>query len=154
LPRRFFSDLLVLGAGTAALAADWVRTVAKQGKYEDVRQDVADAIINKGLKIDYTGKIGDMLERTGADVGSTKPIYKNAEFFTFCSARLSRLMMEADPLNIASCPYVMFVYEAAVKPGEIIVGYRAPLVQGGEASRKAVGEIDKMLATIAAEAVR
>ena len=67
-----------------------------------------------------------MLERTGADVGSTKKIYANAEFFMFCSAKLSRAMIEADPANVGYCPYVVFLYEAAEKPGEIVVGYRRP----------------------------
>lgn len=134
--------------------AQGLKTYTKKAKFEDVKQDLTDAIVNKGLKIDYNGKIGDMLERTGADVGSSKPIYKGAEFVTFCSAKLSRAMMEADPLNIASCPYVMFVYESVAKPGEVVVGYRQTIARGSSASKKALAEIDKLLDAIAKETAK
>lgn len=145
---------LTAGAGVAPAQAQGLKTYTKKAKLDDVKQDLTDAIVNKGLKIDYNGKIGDMLERTGADVGSSKPIYKGAEFFTFCSAKLSRAMMEADPLNIVSCPYVMFVYESAAKPGEVVVGYRRTIAQGKAASKKALADIDALLDAIAKEAVK
>lgn len=157
--RRAIPSAILIAASAAFAAplpayAQGVKTYVKAGKLDDVKQDLADAIVNKGLKIDYTGKIGDMLDRTGADVGSSKPIYKGAEFVTFCSAKLSRAMMEADPLNIGSCPYVMFVYESVAKPGEIVVGYRQTIQQGNEASRKTLAEIDKLLDAIAKEALK
>ena len=61
--------------------------------------------------IDYVSHTGDMLSRTGADLGATKEIFKAADIFLFCSAVVSRKMMEADPLNIAHCPYSIFVFE-------------------------------------------
>jgi len=39
----------------------------------------------------------------------------------FCSAVLSRKVMEADPMNIAHCPYGIFVTD---KDGKVSVGYR------------------------------
>jgi hypothetical protein len=33
-------------------------------------------------------------------------------------------MMEADPTNIAHCPYGVFVYQLAGPPGTVQVGYR------------------------------
>lgn len=143
-----------MSLATDAALAEAFKSYTKRAKYDDARQDLADAIVNKGLKIDYNGKIGEMLERTGADVGSTKQVYKQAEFFTFCSAKLSRAMMEADPLNIASCPYVMFLYETATKPGEVVIGYRLTAPHGSEASRKALAEIDNLLEGIAKEALK
>jgi hypothetical protein len=57
-----------------------------------------------------------MLKRTAGDVEAGKALYKDAEFFTFCSAVVSRKVMEADIGDIAYCPYVVFAYEAE-KPG-------------------------------------
>jgi hypothetical protein len=57
----------------SALAQD-LKTYGKKGSYEDVKFELNDAIIRRGLAIDYTGHINKMLERTGADVGSTKKI--------------------------------------------------------------------------------
>jgi len=43
---------------------------SKRGKFEDVRDDLKLAIEGKGLVIDYHSFLGNMLERTGKDVGS------------------------------------------------------------------------------------
>lgn len=48
-------------------------------------------------------------------------LFKEADIFVFCSAVVSRKVMEADPMNIAHCPYGIFVADRA---GEVIVGYR------------------------------
>jgi uncharacterized protein (DUF302 family) len=94
------------------------------GDFEDATFGVESGIIDRGLVIDWTSKVGDMLNRTGADVGSSKKIFENADVFQFCSAALSRKMMEADPLNIGFCPYGIFVAEPADGSGKILVGYR------------------------------
>ena len=135
---------------TEAAAADAVTFTRKGASYADVRADLADAIVKEGLKIDYVGNIGAMLQRTGADVGSNQPIYKNAEFLTFCSATLSRAMMEADPTNMAQCPYVVFVYERAATINEVVIGYRKLAVTGRGA--KALEEINALLDRIARNA--
>lgn len=142
-----------LAAPTLALAQE-LRTYSKVAPYADVKFELETAIVGKGLNIGETGAIGRMLERTGPDVGSTTPIFKNAEFITFCSARLSRRMMEADPANIGFCPYVIFIYEAVGKPGETVVGYRRPPLNGSEPSRKALADIDALLDSIVREATQ
>ena len=108
---------------TAGLAiADATSTVySYDGSFDDAAFSVESAIIDKGLNIDYTSHVGDMLSRTGQDVGSDVNLFDNAEIYIFCSAVLSRKMMEADPLNIAHCPYGIFV---ADREGEVTVGYR------------------------------
>jgi uncharacterized protein (DUF302 family) len=130
------------------------KTYVKKGKFDDVRFELSNAIVDKGLVVDFNGKIGDMLARTGADVGSSKPIYKAAEYFTFCSAKLSRAMMEAEASDIALCPYVMFVYERADKAGEIVVGYRALPADGSAATKKARAEINALLDGLAKAATK
>jgi hypothetical protein len=123
-----------------------------QTSFDDVKQGIADAIINRGYVIDYTAFIGDMLKRTAADVGATKSIYANAETVQFCSAVLSRKMMEADAANIVFCPYVIFYYEAAAEPGTIYAGYR-PLGPGAmPESQSSLEAINTLLDDIVREA--
>ncbi len=129
-----------------------MKIVAVEGTFEDVAEYVADAIVNRGLVIDYRGYIGRMLQRTGTDAGSAKPIYRDAQFFQFCSAVFSRRTMEADPRNIAYCPYVVFVYELATKPGTVHVGYRRPERDGAAESRKALAAVETLLHAIVREA--
>lgn len=142
----------VVAVATPAAADDPLKTATVKGAFEDVRTDLQDAIINQGLKVDYNGKIGEMLKRTGADVGSTKEVYSNAEYFTFCSSKLSRAMMEADPINMGMCPYMMFVYESAGKPGEVTIGYRGLAARGDAGSQKALATINALLDAILKEA--
>jgi uncharacterized protein (DUF302 family) len=71
--------------------------------------------------IDYVSHTGEMLERTGQDLGSDVRIFDAADIFLFCSAVVSRRVMEADPMNVAHCPYSIFVADRA---GEVMIGYR------------------------------
>ncbi|WP_377506912.1 DUF302 domain-containing protein [Octadecabacter sp. R77987] len=91
------------------------------GTFEDATFSVETAIVGKGLVIDYVSHTGDMLNRTGADVGSDVEIFAGADIFLFCSATLSREVMEADHMNIAHCPYGIFVTE---RNGEVMIGHR------------------------------
>ena len=142
-----WAALLLVFVSSAALASDAVTFTRKGSTYEDVRIDLENAVIAEGLKIDYSGNLAAMLQRTGPDVGSNQPIYQNAEFFTFCSAKLSRAMMEADPENMSQCPYIVFIYQRAATTKEVVVGYRKVAVGGRGA--KPLEEINKLLDRIA-----
>jgi len=113
------------------------------GSFEDAAFAVESAIVDRGLVIDYVSHVGDMLNRTGSDVGSDKQIFKSADIFIFCSAVLSREMMEADPMNIAHCPYGVFVAE---NDDGVVVGYR-------EYPDGAMQKVQALLEEIASEAV-
>ncbi|RMD49689.1 MAG: DUF302 domain-containing protein [Alphaproteobacteria bacterium] len=111
---------LALAAG-AAQAGDDVVTYAYDGSFDDAAFSVQNEIIDRGLVIDYVSHVGDMLNRTAADVGATKKIFDKADVFLFCSAVLSRKVMEADPMNVAHCPYGIFVADMG---GKVVVGHR------------------------------
>jgi uncharacterized protein (DUF302 family) len=113
--------LITVASGLAALAEEAPNTYPYEGTFEDAAFSVESAIIGKGLVIDYVSHVGEMLNRTGGDVGSKVELFKEADIFVFCSAVLSRKVMEADPMNIAHCPYGIFV---ADRDGEILIGYR------------------------------
>ena len=58
---------VVLGLSfSGPLAAQAIGTYSKAAPYEDVKFELSDAIIRRGLVVDHTGQIGTMLERTGA----------------------------------------------------------------------------------------
>jgi len=112
---------LVFGVTAGLTMAQEAVTYDFAGSFEDAAFSVETAIVGEGLVIDYVSHVGDMLNRTGSDVGSDKMIFEKADIFVFCSAVLSRKMMEADPMNIAHCPYGVFV----AQQGETVtVGYR------------------------------
>ncbi|TNF60680.1 MAG: DUF302 domain-containing protein [Rhodobacteraceae bacterium] len=115
------SSALVIACAVPALAADGVVAVPFQGTFEDASFAVETAIVGQGLVIDHVSHVGDMLARTGADVGSDVEVFKAADVFTFCSAKVSREVMEADPMNIGFCPYGIFVAETAEG---VMIGYR------------------------------
>jgi len=141
---------------SAAMAADPnpVVSYSKQARFDDVRDDLKAAIEAKGLVIDYHSYVNRMLERTGKDLGSAKKLYADAQAFVFCSATLSRKTMEADPANVAMCPYSMVVYATAQEPGKVYVAFRRPWrPDGSAASKAALKEVESLLDSIAREAL-
>lgn len=124
----------------------------KKGAFEEVFLDLQDAVVDKGLLIDYTGHVGLMLERTGKATGK-ESVYKYARYFMFCSAKLTQAATKADPNNIALCPYTVFAYELKARPGVIRVGYRFPVAGKSEASLKALADLNSLLDGIVKKAV-
>ena len=132
-----------------------VVTYSKKGAtFDDVRDELKLAIEGKGLVIDLESFVNRMLERTGKDVGSARKLYVDAQAFAFCSAALSRKTMEADPANMAMCPYSIVVYETLKEPGTVHVAYRRPWrPDGSTASKAALKEVEALLDRIAREAL-
>ncbi len=101
-------------------AQDQAVTYPYEGSFDDATFAVENAIIGQGLVIDHVSHTGEMLNRTGADVGSDIEIFRAADVFLFCSAVVSRKVMEADPMNIAFCPYSIFVTD---RDGKVAIGH-------------------------------
>ncbi len=139
---------------TASLAACIATTAASQDMityttnqpFEDVIFGLENAIIDQGLVIDSTSHVGDMLERTRADVGSDVTIFLKADVYSFCSAAVSRKVMEADPMNIVFCPYDIFVAVSPDTPDQTMIGFRS-FPEG------AMKEVEALLDTIARAAI-
>src|SRR5690606_14826663 len=102
-------------------AAEQAVTYPFEGSFSDATFALENAIIGRGLVVDHVSHVGEMLNRTAEDVGGTVKLFEEADMFLFCSAQLSRKVMEADPLNIAHCPYGIFVIDQA---GDVSIGYR------------------------------
>ena len=122
---RLLAILLGLSLALSAAAEDGAKVAMVKGKFADIKQDLVVAIEQRGLVINTTAHIGEMLERTGRDLGKTKKIYDQAEVIEFCSATASRTMMEADPRNIIYCPYTIAIYTLPAKPGVVYLAYRS-----------------------------
>ncbi|MBK1672222.1 DUF302 domain-containing protein [Ectothiorhodospira shaposhnikovii] len=123
-----------------------------EGDYALYREALEMAIIDRGIVINNVAHIGTMLSRTGADIGG-EAIFIQAEALEFCSAVLSRRMMEAEPHHIVFCPYVISVYELADEPGVIHLAYRRPTLLGDARSREALEAVDTLLDEIVREAL-
>jgi uncharacterized protein (DUF302 family) len=144
---------LALHGPAPAASADVVVRSAK-GEFKEVKERVLHAIENRGLVLNYTARIGAMLGRTGKDIGATRRVYGEAELLEFCSARLSRDTLEADPRNIVYCPYAIAVYTLPNEKDRVHVAYRRIGAQGAGASAKSLAAVDKLLADIVAEALK
>lgn len=118
--KSFALGLIAATAVSAAHGQD-AMTYGYDGTYDDATFAVESAIVGKGLVIDYVSHVGEMLARTGTDVGSDTMLFDNAQIFIFCSAVVSREVMEADPANIVHCPYGIYV---ADKDGQVTIGHR------------------------------
>ncbi|HSF93353.1 MAG TPA: DUF302 domain-containing protein [Paracoccaceae bacterium] len=119
--RLIATSAAVLMAGSA-FAQD-IYTVTVSDSFEDAAFALESAILDRGLVIDNTSHVGDMLARTGADVGSDVDLFAGADVYSFCSATVSREVMEADISNIAYCPYGVFVY-ALPDSDQSVIGFR------------------------------
>lgn len=120
--KRFILAIITACAAAPGFAADpQAITYPFKGSFDDATFAVESAIVGRGLVIDHVSHTGDMLNRTGADVGSKKALFDGADIFLFCSAQLSRQVMEINPMNIAHCPYGIFV---ADQDGAVMIGYR------------------------------
>ena len=137
--------LAACAAFTTASADEWQYRKQVSGKFSDIRDNITLSIENRGLVVNYVSHLADMLKRTGNDIGANKKIFEQAEIIEFCSAGLSRQMMEADPHNIVLCPFAISIYALPNEPGKVWIAYRKPQ---GSAAR----QVDELLGGIAAEA--
>lgn len=110
---------------TTPLMAQDVITYTTDESFDDVIFGLENAILDEGLLVDGMSHVGDMLERTRADIGSDITIFLNADVYSFCSAVLSRQVMEVNPLNVRFCPYDIFVMQLPESPDQTTIGYRS-----------------------------
>ena len=94
--------------------------------------------------------MGEMLERTGKDLGAEKQIYTKAESIEFCSALFSRRMTEENPARIVNCPYIISVYTLPEEPDATYIVHRrlnigddSPVMQEVEAMLESLGRAAK-----------
>lgn len=151
--KKFLVLCALLCLPLTTLAAESYAVLFKtQGTYQDVRDSLQFAIEGQGLKITNTNMIADMLERTGRDVGMNRKVYERGEQFEFCSAMISRRMMETDPHAMVLCPYSISVYTI---PGDnhVYIAYRKPAESDDPAIRAILSELETLYNEIIKDAL-
>ncbi len=123
------------------------------GNFNDIKAFLISAIEERGIKISSTSYISKMLQRTAEEVEGAKDIFTNAEAIEFCSATLSREMMEDDPHNILFCPYTILIYEVAKDPGTVYLSYRRPFYRDGGVNHPSQSKVDELLSRIIEDVV-
>jgi uncharacterized protein (DUF302 family) len=154
-PHLLAAALLAVSIGAQAADGNSFNAVFKtQGDFATVRDLVAASVEGQGLKITHFNKIAEMLDNTAGAVGDAKKIYLNAEQMEFCSATVSRQMMEADPNNIVACPYIISVYNLPSDPKTVYVAYRKPPVGTTPKTQAAFAAVDKLFKTIIEDGIQ
>lgn len=133
--------------------AETIKTAT--GDFDEVFGDLQDAVINRGLVIDYVGDVGKMLERTAdaAKSADTRVPYLHARYLQFCSSALTHEAVDADVHNLTMCPYVVFAYQTRARPDEVSVGYRQVELAASPASQAAQTKVHDLLKAVVDEAV-
>ncbi|NOX25140.1 MAG: DUF302 domain-containing protein [Deltaproteobacteria bacterium] len=120
--------------------------------YDQVWDDLTTALNNRGLVISSVSHVGTMLERTGKALGQNKKIFARAKVMEFCSAVISRKMMENNPHYIAFCPYQIMVYSLPDDPGRVYLAYRR-LFWGNVKDRTVLKTVENMLSSLINEVI-
>jgi len=107
-----------------ALAEGGYAVHESEAAFDDVMDGLKLAIQERGMYINNVMHMGEMLERTGKDLGKDEKIYERAESVEFCSAVLSREMTGEDPARIVNCPFIISVYTLPAEPDRTFVVYR------------------------------
>jgi len=139
--------------GSALTQTETVMEVTVRGSFDDVKQQLVLAIENRGLIVNHESKVGEMLDRTGKDLGAATRIYVRAEVLEFCSAALSRQVMEADARLLALCPYGIGIYTLPGEADSVHLVYRRP-PSDGPAAAQILQQVDRLLREIVQDAGR
>ena len=83
--------LCSMAASAAQTTPPDISTRVVRGGYDDVRERLVMALENRGLVINYTARVGAMLERTGRDLGSDRQVFGKAEVLERARPLLERL---------------------------------------------------------------
>lgn len=110
--------------GTSPLCAEAVVTYDSSQTFDDVVFALENSIIGHGLEVDGQSHLAELLDRAREDLGGGTKVFDQAEVYSFCSGKLAQKLVIADPLNIAYCPYTMFVFVRTDMPEVTTIGYR------------------------------
>lgn len=106
----------------------------------------------RGLVVSDVFYIGEMLQRTGRDIGRTKRVFNKAWVMEFCSASLSRDMFEKNPHFIAFCPYKINVYTLPEDGKKVYLSYRRLIWD--ESGKDVLRPVERLLEDIINDVIR
>jgi uncharacterized protein (DUF302 family) len=125
LPGLLVAAVLVIWPFPDPVAAEGGYAVYESdATFDDVLEALKLAIEERGMYINNVMHMGEMLERTGKDLGMDTPIYGRAESIEFCSAVLSREMTSEEPARIVNCPFIISVYTLPGREGATFIAHR------------------------------
>jgi uncharacterized protein (DUF302 family) len=147
--KPFLSALTALALlPAAALAAGPYAVYESDSGFETVMEGAKTAILERGMYINNIMHMGEMLERTGKDLGMEQKIYDRAESIEFCSAVLSRKMTLEDPSRIVNCPFILSIYTLPGEPDRTYVAHRV-ISEEEIAGSEIMTEVAEMLKGVA-----
>ncbi|OGW51860.1 MAG: hypothetical protein A2Z50_01310 [Nitrospirae bacterium RBG_19FT_COMBO_42_15] len=120
--------------------------------YEEVWEGLQAALHGRGLTVSSVSHVGEMLERTGKDLGRTKKIFGKANVMEFCSAVSSRDMMEKNPHFLAFCPYQIMVYTLPQDEKKVYLSYRR-LIWNDDSGKDVLDPVEKLLEGLIKEVI-
>ncbi len=106
----------------SAVGAPGYAVYTTDSSFSDVMDGLKMAIQERGMYINNVMNMGEMLERTGQDLGLGSSPFGQAESIEFCSAVLSREMIQEEPARMVNCPFIISVYTL---PGDAETTYVA-----------------------------
>ena len=130
--------------------SDLVNLTLPTADYPRVRQALREAIEEQGLIFTPPNAFGEMLARTGKDLGQGESPYGQAEIFQFCSVVLSWQLVREDPAQIGRCPLSIALYTLRQAPGTVHLVYRAP-GEGSPGLRQAEALLRRIAARTASQ---
>jgi uncharacterized protein (DUF302 family) len=154
LPGLLVAAVLGVGPFPDPVAAEGGYAVYESdATFDDVLEAVKLAIEERGMYINNVMHMGEMLERTGKDLGMETPIYGRAESIEFCSAVLSREMTSEEPARIVNCPFIISVYTLPDKEATTFLAHR--VIPQSETDTSAVmAKVSAMLKDVASSAAQ
>lgn len=133
-----------------AQAQEYIVTTSVEGSFNEVKDNIKNAIVGRGLNIANELHASDMLNRTGPDLGFPDAIYTHAETVEFCSASISHKLVQANLHNVVLCPFGISIYELVAEPQTIYLSYRRPLADSDSA--EAAQEVEDLIQGIIQDA--
>ncbi len=131
--------------------AKHITTTIVEAEYQDVRDDLLDAVKGKGLNIAGVFHASEMLKNTKSVFNFRRDVYQNAEIIEFCSAGISHDISRANHLNILLCPFKIAVYNLEKDPKKVYVVWAMPEAVDDK-SKKAILKIGTLIKSIIEDA--
>ncbi len=122
-------------------------------EFDEVWESLKMALNDRGLVISSVSHVGEMLERTGRALNRTKRVFGNAKVMEFCSAVLSRNMLERNPHFIAFCPYQIMVYTLPEDETRVYLAYRR-LIWKDDKDRDVLQAVERLLEDLINEVIQ
>jgi uncharacterized protein (DUF302 family) len=147
----FCAAVSILALASAYANAGGYAVYESAAPFDDTMDALKLAIEERGMYINNVMHMGEMLERTGKDLGTDRKIYERAESIEFCSAVLSREMTGEDPARIVNCPFIVSVYTLPGQSGKTYLAHRE--IPGSEVeSSPVMAKVSAMLKDVAGAA--